>query len=432
MKNWRHYKEKLLANWGLKLASFFIAFALWFVVIIIDDPVDAKTFTNIQVKLVNTELITDNNMVYEILEDSAIVKKVTFDAPKSVRDVIEAADIIAEADFENLTATDTVAITYSCPKYASVSNISGNVSSVKLNIEDKATKWVNIEYNVVGDVEEGFLIGDIELDQNRLEIVGPASKVSEINKAVIDVDVAGISADISTRADIHYQNLSGEKLAYDSVASNVESVRVTVDVDATKAVPVKVTTMGVPAEGYMATGEITMNPQTVLIAGDESLLKGISAITVAEEEVNVTGAIGNFEQIVDITKYLPQGTYLADDSFNGLVDVVVSIEQITSKEFSLTAEDIAVEGVADGMVVEITQEDEIILTLLGLSADLQPIEKNNLHARLDVAKYMAEQNLETLPKGTYPMTLLIDVPEGVAQLEAVNVIVTVSPTAEGQ
>lgn len=432
MKNWRHHKEKLLANWGLKLASFFIAFALWFVVIIIDDPVDAKTFTNIQVKLVNTELITDNNMVYEILEDSAIVKKVTFDAPKSVRDVIEATDIIAEADFENLTATDTVAITYSCPKYASVSNISGNVSNVKLSIEDKATKWVNIEYNVVGDVAEGFLIGDIGLDQNRLEIEGPASKVSEVNKAVIDVDVAGISADISTRADIHYQNLSGEKLAYDSLTSNVESVRVTVDVDATKAVPVKVTTMGVPAEGYMTTGEIAMTPQTILIAGDESLLKGINAITVAEEEVNVTGAIGNFEQIVDITKYLPQGTYLADDSFNGLVDVIVSIEQITSKEFTLLPEDIVVEGTVDGMTVEITQEEEIILTLLGLSADLQPIEKNNLHARLDVAKYMAEQDLETLSKGTYPMELLIDVPQGVAQLEAVNVIVTVSPTVEGQ
>ena len=147
MKNWRYHKEKLLSNWGLKLASLSIAFTLWFVVIIIDDPVDAKTFTNIQVKLVNTELITDNNMVYEILEDSAVVKKITFDAPKSVRDVIEPTDIVAEADFENLTATDTVAITYSCPKYASVSNISGNVANVKLSIEDKATKWVNIEWN---------------------------------------------------------------------------------------------------------------------------------------------------------------------------------------------------------------------------------------------------------------------------------------------
>lgn len=426
MKNWRYHKEKLLSNWGLKLASLSIAFTLWFVVIIIDDPVDAKTFTNIQVKLVNTELITDNNMVYEILEDSAVVKKITFDAPKSVRDVIEPTDIVAEADFENLTATDTVAITYSCPKYASVSNISGNVANVKLNIEDKATKWVNIEYNLVGDVEEGFLIGDIQLDQNRLEIVGPASKVSEIYKAVIDINVAGIAADVSTRADVHYENLSGETLAYDSVTSNVETVRVSVDVDATKEVPLKVLTMGVPAEGYMATGEIVTNPETIRIAGDESLLKGIGSITIAEEEVNITGAIGMFEQLVDITKYLPEGTYLADERATGLVDVMVSIEQITSKEFVLAPEDITVRGIPQDVTVQVSQEDEIYVTVLGLSTKLQTLEKNNLHARLDVAKYMAEQNLETLPKGTYTMELLVDVPDGVTQLETVNVIVTVS------
>ena len=432
MKNWRYHKEKLLSNWGLKLASLSIAFTLWFVVIIIDDPVDAKTFTNIQVKLVNTELITDNNMVYEILEDSAVVKKITFDAPKSVRDVIEPTDIVAEADFENLTATDTVAITYSCPKYASVSNISGNVANVKLSIEDKATKWVNIEYNLVGEVEEGFLIGGIQLDQNRLEVVGPASKVNEINKAVIDVDVAGIASDVSTRAGVHYENLAGEVLAYDSVTSNVENVRVTVDVDATKAVPIKVLTMGVPAEGYMATGEIVTNPQTIQIAGDESLLKGIGSITIAEEEVNLTGAIGQFEQLVDITKYLPEGTYLADERANGLVNVVVSIEQITSKEFVLTPEDITIRGVPENMTVEVSQEDEIYLTVLGLSTKLQTVEKNNLHARLDVAKYMAEQNLETLPKGTYTMELIVDSPEGVTQLETVNVIVTVSSSVANQ
>ena len=202
--------------------------------------------------------------------------------------------------------------------------------------------------------------------------------------------------------------------------------------DATKAVPIKVLTMGVPAEGYMATGEIVTNPQTIQIAGDESLLKGIGSITIAEEEVNLTGAIGQFEQLVDITKYLPEGTYLADERANGLVNVVVSIEQITSKEFVLTPEDIIIRGVPENMTVEVSQEDEIYLTVLGLSTKLQTVEKNNLHARLDVAKYMAEQNLETLPKGTYTMELIVDSPEGVTQLETVNVIVTVSSSVANQ
>ena len=66
MKKW---KKLLLDNWGLKLISLTIAFALWVLVISIDDPVDDKTFNNIKLRLVNTQLITDDNMVYEGNQD---------------------------------------------------------------------------------------------------------------------------------------------------------------------------------------------------------------------------------------------------------------------------------------------------------------------------------------------------------------------------
>ena len=65
MKKW---KELLVNNWGLKLISLTIAFALWFVVISVNDPVDQKSFANIKVNLINTELLTDRDKVYEVLE----------------------------------------------------------------------------------------------------------------------------------------------------------------------------------------------------------------------------------------------------------------------------------------------------------------------------------------------------------------------------
>ena len=131
MKNLKkiNWKRMLLDNWVLKLASLMIAFTLWFVVITVDDPVKEKTFNNIKVNLINTEQLAEIGKVYEILDGTNMLRSVTFEAPNSILKEIEAEDIIAEADFDNMTDIYTIPIEFSCPKYSrDVTNIEGNSS----------------------------------------------------------------------------------------------------------------------------------------------------------------------------------------------------------------------------------------------------------------------------------------------------------------
>ena len=427
MKNGKQIKEALVSNWLLKLASLFIAFALWFVVIIIDDPVSDKSFTNIQVELVNTELLTDKGMMYEVLESSDIIKRVSFDAPKSIRDIIQPGDIVAEADFENLTATNTVAITFSCPKYsADVTNISGNISNVKLSIENKKSKWVNIENNITGEVAEGYIIGGIYLDQNRLEIVGPESKIDMIQKAIIDVNVAGIYSNSSSRYDVKLVTAEGEVVSYPSVTSNAESVKVTVDILATKEVPVEYQAMGVPAEGYLATGVIEGNPSTILVAGTQSALKNVHSITIPAEEINVTGATENYEQMVDIEKYLPSGIIFGDGDFDGNAKVVVYIEKIAEKTIPLDVSMLQIEGVPEGFAVGVAPLSGKSLKVLGLRDDLIELQTGQLLGVVDFAAYMEEQGIEALVEGTYSVEVTFTLEEEYTQAEPVMVDVIIS------
>ncbi len=104
----------LFSHWLLKIMSLLLAFALWFLVISTNDPVDEKRFQNIRVNLLNTELLTENGQVYEVLDNTDVLRNVTFDAPNSVRREIQSSDIIAEADLTNLTVTNTVEIKFSC------------------------------------------------------------------------------------------------------------------------------------------------------------------------------------------------------------------------------------------------------------------------------------------------------------------------------
>ena len=80
----------------------------------------------------------------------------------------------------------------------------------------------------------------------------------------------------------------------------------TVEVLATKEVPVEIEYMGVPEDGYMATGEVESSVPTVRIAGTVSTLVGISAITVPEDRMNITGQTDNLVDIINLKEYLPK------------------------------------------------------------------------------------------------------------------------------
>lgn len=420
MKKW---KRLLLDNWGLKLISLTIAFALWFVVISIDDPVDDKTFTNIKVKLVNTDIITDENMVYEVLEGTDILRSVTFEAPKSIREKIEAGDIIAEADLNELTTTDTVPIRFSCPKYSKdVTNISGNIGYVKLDIEEKASKWIDITYNLVGEVAEGYVINNINLDQNRLEIEGPASKIAEVSKAVVDVNVAGISNNISTPVDIHLKNANGAELNYATVIKNADKIKVSVVIYATREVPIEYEVTGIPGEGYEATGAVDVNPSSVVIAGTSAALNNVTRITIPAGELDITGETENLEKIINLRQYLPSGITFADKQFDGKAYVTVYIEELVEKELEITTRNLEVITRPANMIVNYAANIEIPQVVIrGLQRYVNAVEVNDIYGSIDVLAWMEDQGITELASGTYQIPVSFEIPGNVEQVGTVMV-----------
>ncbi|MBQ9143215.1 MAG: hypothetical protein IJX63_15720 [Lachnospiraceae bacterium] len=422
MKKW---KKLLLDNWGLKLISLTIAFALWFVVISIDDPVDDKTFNNIKVKLVNTELITDENMVYEVLDGTDILRSVTFEAPKSIREKIEIGDIVAEADLNELTTTDTVPISFSCPKYSKdVTNISGNIGYVKLDIEEKASKWIDITYNLVGEVAEGYVINSINLDQNRLEIEGPASKIAEVSRAVVDVNVAGISNNMSTPVDIHLKNSAGAEVKYSTITKNADQVKVSVVIYATKEVPVEYSVMGTPAEGYEATGETLLTPETVVIAGTTTSLNNVSKITIPASEVDITNVTGNFEKVINLRAYLPSGIVFADKQFEGKAYVTVYVEPLIDKELEITTRNLEITTKPENMIINYASNTSIPeVVIRGLQREVDLVEVNDVYGSIDILGWMEDQGMTTLASGTYQIPVDFEVPEYVEQVGTVRVAI---------
>ena len=416
-------KKLLTRNLGLKLASLLLAFVLWFLVAQIYDPKDTVTFNNIQVRLMNTELLDEEGKVYEVLDNSNLVR-VTVTGPQSiVKSELRRSDIVAEADMSKLTDINTIAITYYCENISNDSvEIKGNHDSVRLNVEDKTSKWIKLESNTIGDVASGYMIGNVTLDQTNIEVTGPKSAISQVDHAGVDINVTDSTTSLSANVDIKLYDADDNELVLESVKKNVDSAYMTVEVLATKEVPVEIEYMGVPEDGYMATGEVESSVPTVRIAGTVSTLVGISAITVPEDRMNITGQSDNLVDIINLKEYLPANVRLADKSFDGKITATVYIEPIVSKDLTVAAENISVTGVPDGMEAEITSTaEEYNITVSGLSRDVSILHDSSVTGILNLTQWMEDNGVEELTPGTYTIPVTFNLAEDITVVPDINI-----------
>ena len=409
-------KKKLLSNWPLKIASLLFAFCLWLIVINVEDPTNTQTFTNVSVKFENTEILTEQNLIYEVLENTDLVESITVYGPTSVVAQLKDEDIIAKADFNKLTDDNTIPIEfYTTSRYnADITRIRGSINTVKLNIENEKTIRLILHVNAVGEVAEGYMLGNMIPDQNQIIVVGAESVINTIDKAVAEVDVTDATAGIATYADVKLYDKEGNLVQSDAIKQRVTSVRVAVEVLATKSVPLSYTVMGTPANGYMATGEVVSDPAAVLLAGASSVLNNISRIEIPAEELNITGQSENMITIVNIKDYLPGNVSLADSGFNGRAAVTVYIEPTITRTFRINSNQVKVSNVPDGFTAAFENDKELLeIVLTGLTTTINQINADDIIGYVDMRDVKEEGNITRWRKGTYETTVQFTFPEDI-------------------
>ena len=258
-------------------------------------------------------------------------------------------------------------------------------------------------------MSEGYLLGDITTDRNLVKISGPESVVSQIAKAGVDVTVSDFTNNISTDADIKLYDADGEEIDRSLVSMNISSVKVNVEILETKRVPLYYQVSGTPAEGYMMTGQVEGNVDSLLIAGKANRIRDIYQIELPEEAVNVTGQTEDMMAIVNVADYLPEGVSLVNPGA-GLVTVTVYIQPEQRKMIKIKPEDIRIKNIPDGYeaaLVEDTEEYEE--TFIGLRDDLSLVNIDNIEPTVNIDDLQSGNEGETLKDGTYELVVSYNV-----------------------
>ena len=347
-------RPKIFENIGLKLFALAFAIVLWLLVTNINDPVSRMTISNVQVRLLNTDLITKQGDVYSVLDDSDIVPVVTVTAKRSIIDALDKDDIVATADVNDLSSLDTVEIRFSSYKFNNeIDSIEGSTENVKLSIEKKLTSTFTLKTATAGKLASGYELGSVTPEQNQVRVSGPQSVVSSISEATATVDISGATGSISTYSDIRLLDSSGNPVDTQTLTMNINSVKVNVVVLPVKTIPVQVTTSGSPADGYLATGKITADPETVSIAGKSSVLQTIESLQIPGSAVDISGADSDVTRTLDVSGFLPEGVTFEDSSFDGKVQVTVGIEPAQDADVDVKISSVSLNNVPQGYEAKI-------------------------------------------------------------------------------
>lgn len=414
-------KKKLTDNLGLKILAVLFSVAIWFIVVNINDPVDKTVFRNIPVEILNEDAVTSQGKVYEILDGTNVID-VTVWAKRSILDTLGRENVIATADMQEINFMDTmVRIKLSTNKYNDkLDSIVSSTENMLIRVEDMKRKQLMITTRTVGEPADGYILGNVSVEQNLVRVSGPESLVDRVDHAEVSIDVTGLSQDIRTDVTIHLYDADNNPVEEDNLKKSLDQVKAGVEILQTKRVPLIFVTTGTPANGYALTGEIESKPSTVLVAGKGNAIKNIAQIEIADAALNVAGKNSSLTTSVDVKKYLPENIILAENDFSGKVNVIIHIEKEITAEVPLDADKITISGVPAGLEGRIAEtQEKIVLKVGGLAAAIEAMEETEIVASLDVAAYMEQHSLTGLRTGSYQMQLKVTLPEGISQEEEI-------------
>lgn len=412
-------KKSLTNNIGLKLLAFLFAFMLWLLVVNIDDPVDTKTFDSIPVTIEHAEVVTQDQRSYQVLDGTDTVS-VTVSATRSVLEKISAENIVATADMRELYLESQIPIEITIPGYE-FESATANPRNVQVKIEQNKSDTFPITVTTTGTVRDGYVLGNVQADPERVTVNGPESVIDRISKVVAQVNVSGLSEDSSIDAVLTYYDSDNNEISAEQLANNLGTtgVKVNVTLYHTARIPVTVDTSGVTAADGYSISEVTWTPEEIQLAGEEEVLDALESIRIPADAVDITSISQRTEQTVDITPYLPEGTRLVDENGNNIL-VTARVAREGTKSFDIPVGSITVDNLSDSLTVSgYGSGDDLEVHIGGPQEQLNSLQLSDLAVSIDLK--------DCTKAGDYEVPVTITLPSDAADC-TVETSVTVTVT----
>lgn len=341
----------------MKMGVLGVTVVMWVGIMSSANPIITKTINNVPVQLYNIESMEEISKTYEVQrgeEVDVIVRGRKLDIDK-----IGSKDVVAKANFENLSITNSIPIEVQLT--GDVVNLDVELvpseTNVMVAVEDVVTIELPLESNIKAQPSKEYYIRSIETDVDTVVISGAVSLVSKVGNVKLDIDASGINKDTKLKLKPVIYDKNGEQMDETKFELSTEEVETKISLYETKKVPFSVNVMLSNENVRSKAKSVSCNVGEIYIAGsDEILSKTNKVIAPVVIDITLKDISSNqYTKVIDINEFIPAGSYLANKTDRA--EVKVTFNGLKTTTHSINKSQIEIRDVQEGLKATIETEE---------------------------------------------------------------------------
>lgn len=273
------------------LACLLAAFALWTYVVTVVSPEWEETYRDIPVNFVGDSILLEERGLKCIGKGTTTVS-LQLSGNRSDLSKLSSSNITVTVDLAKVYEAGTLELTYDVlypgnVPHNAVTVLNRNPAGIQVEIVEWDTVEVEItpeDVNYVGTPNEGYIKDIAQIENPHITIAGPKEVVDRIAKARIQIDVEGASATFTKEYGYTLYDEDGMPIE-NAYLEMPATVTVTQPILKLKELPLRVDVIygGGAVESNTV---ITMEYETILIAGREEDLEGLDELVLGQIDLN--------------------------------------------------------------------------------------------------------------------------------------------------
>jgi YbbR domain-containing protein len=386
--------------------SLALAVFLWGWIAQMTDPIQTRNYREMDIAVPE---LADPMIIVTTLP-SVVVR---VEGPESEFDDLNRTDLRVFLDTESVNGPGE----YRLPLYVEAPDTSARISvdpgQIQVQIDELVSEVMPIEARSTLPEDDPRTVSDIIPEISQVTVAGPSSAVERVDRVVLPVSLDNRNETFTDSFTPYAIDENEQRVSEVEVLPS--QIPTLVEIESRgKVISVIPVVNGVPAEGF-SVQQRAVFPDTVVVDGPTDALDSLLFINTLP--VDITGATENVSEMVGLAD-LPSGVTVVDPA-EGLVEVRVALDDISSSAQSLSSLPVTTVNVREGFTASV-EPRTITIMVDGPGSVLAEMESRDVRVVVDVSG---------LEVGTHEIRPQVYLPQGVTWTSTTpeTVEVTIEP-----
>ena len=363
------------------IVSLLASLAIWVYVTSVETDESKTTFRGIKVELVGEDILRDSkNLVVTDMDTSTVTVEVV--GPRRIIGSLSSDQLVAQVDVSKLSRAAYTSQQYTIvyPDGTDTSKLSENrrtPETINFMVSAQTSKSIQVRGSFDGSLAEGYTAEMPVFEPSTITITGSEAYLKDVEYAWVTFGKENVDSTYSVETGFTLMDANNEPCSTTGISFSTDVVTATLPLLTLKEVNLDVNIIE-GAGATKANTKITIDPVSVTLAGDSSLLAGMNKIILAT--IDLTDFSSTFTE----TYTIPIDNELKNTTGVTKATVTVEIVGLETKTFRVT--NFSCINATEGYEADIITESKEI-TLRGTPEALAQIKAENIRAVADLTDY---------------------------------------------